>query len=133
MRTHTYRTTVRWVDTDASTRIHNTAVFRWAEAAEHSLYELIDPGMGVDIFPRRTVSATYHRAFEFRDPVAVELTVVRLGTSSIGYEWTLSCRGEVYVEGSHVAIHVDESGRPAPLPEALRAGLATDEPSEVVA
>ncbi|MGC5614779.1 acyl-CoA thioesterase [Georgenia sp. Z1491] len=123
MRTHRYRTAVKWVDTDASGRIHNTAAFRWAEAAEHSLYEIVCPELGATPFPRRTVAATYHRALVFRDAIEVELRVVRLGRSSIGYEWTVVADDQPAIEGNHVAIYVDESGRPAPLPETLRAGL----------
>src|SRR5919206_3902223 len=51
------RTRVAWVDTDTGGRIHFTAVFRWAEAAETALmrrFGLLDEWRD---FPRRRVEA----------------------------------------------------------------------------
>jgi acyl-CoA thioester hydrolase len=116
------RMQVAWADTDASGRIHFTAAFRWAEAAEHALLRrlgLTPPG-NADGFPRRHVEATYHRPLRFADEFDLELAAERVGRTSITYAWRVVRDGQVYVEGRTVTVHVDGDGIPAPVPEALR-------------
>ncbi len=116
------RMRVAWADTDASGRIHCTAVFRWAEAAEHALLRglgLSPPG-NADGFPRRRVEATYHRPLWFADEFDLVLSAERIGRTSVTYAWQAIRDGQVCVEGRTVTVHVDGEGRPAPLPQALR-------------
>ncbi len=112
---------VAWADTDASGWIHHTAAFRWVEEVEHAFVRSVgvDPGR----FPRRTVSATYDRPLRAGDPYEVDLRVASLGRTSITWEWTILTGDTAAIEGRHTAIHVGEEGRPAPLPDALRAAL----------
>ncbi|TRW46267.1 acyl-CoA thioesterase [Georgenia yuyongxinii] len=124
MRTQTFDGDVKWSETDASGRIHNTAVFRWAESAEHALCYDLASDLATERLPRRRVEATYHRPLVFRDPYRVTLSVVRLGRTSITYAWTVTSRGELCVEGSHVAVHIDDDGRPTPWPEQFQAAIA---------
>jgi len=123
MRTHTSEGEVRWVETDASGRIHNTAPVRWAEAAEHALYARDMPDLPATRLPRRQIAATYHRPLAFRDSYEVALTVESVGRTSVTYTWTVVSAGEICVEGSHVVIHVGNDGRPAPWPEQFRSVL----------
>ena len=112
-----------WVDTDAGGRIHFTAAFRWAEAAELALYRQLDLTDYVPRLPRRHVEAEFHRVLVFDDEIDVTLTVARVGTTSIAYEWQITRDGELAVDGRHTVVHVDEEGRPQPLGDALRAAL----------
>ena len=123
MAVHVERTRVAWVDTDAGGRIHFTAVFRWAEAAETALCR----GLGLleewGDFPRRAVEAEYLAVLRFEDEIEVELRPERVGTTSVTYAWEIRRDGEVCVRGRHTAVHVDADGRPAPLPERMREAL----------
>jgi acyl-CoA thioester hydrolase len=114
---------VAWIDTDAGGRIHFTAAFRWAEAAETALMRSL--GL-LDVwgdYPRRAVEAEYLAVLRFEDEFEVELTVEKVGTSSITYGWEIRRPdGELCIRGRHTAVHVDADGRPAPLsPDAHRA------------
>ncbi|HEY1367517.1 MAG TPA: thioesterase family protein [Gaiellaceae bacterium] len=118
------RRRVAWVDTDAGGRIHFTAVFRYAEAAETELGRELALLDGWGNFPRRHVEADYLRVLVFDDEVEVRLWPDRVGRTSVTYAWTITRDGEVCVEGRHTAVHVDANGRPAELPDEIRARLA---------
>ncbi len=115
---------VAWVDTDAGGRIHFTAAFRWAEAAEVALIRrlgLLDAGWGD--YPRRKVEAEYLKVLRFEDELEIRLRVENVGRTSVTYAWTITKDGEPHVKGRHTVVHVDEEGRPEPLADAVRAIL----------
>jgi acyl-CoA thioester hydrolase len=122
---HVENMLVAWADTDAGGRIHWSAVFRWAEAAEHALlrtlgWQLSEAGS----YPRRSTEATYHRPLRFGQRFELGIGVERMGTSAVTFGWTVVCGGQTCVSGRHTVVHVGGNGRPAPWPEHLRAGLA---------
>jgi acyl-CoA thioester hydrolase len=122
---HVERTRVAWVDTDAGGRIHFTAAFRWAEAAETALGRklgLLDEWSNL---PRRAVEAEYLHVLRFEDEIEVELRPERVGGTSVTYAWKIRRDGEVCIKGRHTAVHVGPDGRPAPLPEGMRDAFAT--------
>ena len=122
---HSHRRRVAWVDTDAGGRIHFTAAFRYAEAAETELMR--EAGLLADEwadYPRRHVEAGYHRVLVFDDEIEVRLRVERLGTSSITYAWEITRAGDLCIDGRHTAVHVDRAGRPVPLSDSVRAALS---------
>ena len=120
------RARVAWVDTDAGGRIHFTAVFRWAEAAETALHRAHGLFDEWGDYPRRAVEAEYLAVLRFEDEIEVELRPERVGTTSVTYAWEIRRDGEVCVRGGHTAVHVDSEGRPAPLPEKMRRALTGD-------
>lgn len=120
---HREWTRVAWVDTDAGGRIHFTAVFRWAEAAETALRRRLGVLGDWGSYPRRRVEADYLAVLRFEDEVEVEIAPERVGRTSITWAWTVSRGGEVCVTGRHTVVHVDDGGLPAPLPAAVRAAL----------
>ncbi|GAA1633828.1 acyl-CoA thioesterase [Georgenia ruanii] len=124
MHSHTVDGTVTWAETDASGRIHNTAVFRWAESAEHALCYRLDPGLAIERIPRRRVEANYHRPLAFRDAYTLTLSVAHLGRTSITYAWTVTSGDELCIEGGHVAVFTDDVGRASPWPETFRAAVS---------
>ena len=75
-------------------------------------------------YPRRHVEADYLKVLVFEDDVEVRLWVERVGTTSITYAWNIVKAGEVFVQGKHTVVHVDEEGQASELPEALRAALS---------
>jgi YbgC/YbaW family acyl-CoA thioester hydrolase len=121
---HVERTRVAWVDTDTGGRIHFTAAFRWAELAEAGLMRRLGLLDGWGDYPRRHVEAEYLKVLVFDDAVEVRLRVERVGSTSITYAWDIVKDDEVHVRGRHTVVHVDEQGRPAALPEAVRAALS---------
>jgi YbgC/YbaW family acyl-CoA thioester hydrolase len=121
---HISQARVAWIDTDAGGRIHFTAAFRWAEAAETGLMRSL--GL-LDVwgdYPRRAVEAEYLAVLRFEDEFEVELTVDKVGTSSITYRWEIRrLDGEVCIRGRHTAVHVDADGRPTPLSSEAQSAL----------
>jgi YbgC/YbaW family acyl-CoA thioester hydrolase len=128
-RRHILQSRVAWIDTDAGGRIHFTAAFRWAEAAETALIRslvLLDDWAA---YPRRAVEAEYLAVLRFDDEFEVELATERVGTSSITYGWEIRRPdGEVCIRGRHTAVHVDAEGRPAPLSPEVRRALGGAQP-----
>ncbi len=116
---------VAWIDTDAGGRIHFTAVFRWAEAAETGLYRKLGLlGERRGDYPRRHVEADYLRVLVFDDEVEITLRVESVGHTSIRYSWDVLHDGEIAVTGSHVIVCVDEDGRPMQVDDRTRAELS---------
>jgi YbgC/YbaW family acyl-CoA thioester hydrolase len=120
---HAERFRVAWVDTDAGGRIHFTAAFRWAEAAETGLARKLGLLERWGHYPRRRVEAEFHKVLVFEDEIEARIRVERVGRTSVTYTWTISKDGEAYIEGRHTVVHVDEHGRPDPLPDDVRAAL----------
>jgi acyl-CoA thioesterase FadM len=123
--THVERTRVAWVDTDAGGRIHFTAAFRWAEAAETALGRELGLLEDWADLPRRAVEAEYLHVLRFEDEIEVELRPERLGDTSVTYAWEIRRDGEVCIRGRHTAVHVGPDGRPASLPQRMRELLST--------
>lgn len=121
MSAHRHSGVTSFSETDASGRFHYTNALEWAENAEHEIYRAV--GASVTSFPRRAVSATFERPFVDGDEYVVELEVERLGNSSVGYAWRILSGDAAAVTGSHTVVHINEEGRPAPLPEAVRDAL----------
>ena len=116
---------MRWVDTDAGGRIHFTAAFRWAEAAELELYRRLGLLDQVPHLPRRHADADFHRVLVFDDEIDVTLSVASVGTTSITYEWQITRDGELAIDGRHTVVHVDGHGIPQPIDVATRTALTS--------
>ena len=124
MASHRETLRVLWIDTDAGGRIHFTAAFRWAEAAEIGLYRERGLIEHVPHLPRRHAEAEYHRVLVFDDEIDVTLEVAKVGTTSITYEWQIARAGELAITGRHTVVHVDENGQAFPIDDALRTALS---------
>jgi acyl-CoA thioester hydrolase len=120
---HLYRGRVTWVDTDAGGRIHFTAAFRWAEAAEHDLLRSLGHRFHGG-FPRVDVQATYRDVLRFDDEFDLALGVDKVGKTSVSYTWQIRSHGLLAIEGRHSAVYVGDGEHPEPLPAELRAQLA---------
>jgi acyl-CoA thioesterase FadM len=120
---HRERLRVAWVDTDAGGRIHFTAAFRWAEAAETALRRRLGILGDWGSYPRRRVEADFLAVLRFEDELEVEIAPERVGGTSITWAWSVTRDGETCITGRHTVVHVDADGRPAPLPESVRGAL----------
>ncbi|HTT64772.1 MAG TPA: thioesterase family protein [Bryobacteraceae bacterium] len=122
----THRVRVAFPDTDASGRIHFTAMLRYFESAEieflRSLgYRYRDvPGVG---FPRVRVECEYRAAVGFDDELDIVVAVTRVGTSSYTLKFAALKDGAVAANGSIVVVCVGLPGRAQPLPEVLKEAL----------
>jgi acyl-CoA thioester hydrolase len=111
-------------DTDASGRIHWTAVFRWAEAAEHALLRRLGRTPGeAGSYPRRAAEVVYHRPLSFDDEIEVQLGIGASGRTSVTFTWHIVSSGQICADGRHTVVHVDQEGKPSPWPARLRDSL----------
>jgi acyl-CoA thioester hydrolase len=115
---------VAWVDTDASGRIHFTAAFRWAEAAETALRRSLGLLEDWAHYPRRAVECEYLAVLRFEDELEIEIVVEAVGTSSVTYGWEIRRDGDACIRGRHTVVHVDADDRPAPLSTETRRALS---------
>jgi acyl-CoA thioester hydrolase len=115
---------VAWVDTDAGGRIHFTAAFRWAEAAETALMRRLGMLEEWGDYPRRSVEAEYLKVLVFEDEIETRLRVENVGRTSITYAWEIRRGSELCVRGGHTVVRVDRWGHPEPLSEELAAQLS---------
>ena len=113
---HRERIRVAWVDTDAGGRIHFTAALRYAEAAENALRRRLGLLDDWADYPRRRIEADYRAVLRFEDELEVRIRPDRIGRTSISWVWEILRDGVVCVDGRHTVVHVDDAGRPAPLP-----------------
>ena len=118
---------VAFGDTDASGWLHFSNIFCYVEAAEHAFLR----SRGVLVFdraqggwPRVKVGCDYHRPLQTGDRIEVLLTLARLGTSSVTWDFNvLTVSGELAAAGSMTTVRVNQHGRPQAISTAERAQL----------
>lgn len=118
---------VRFVDTDASQRIHYTAMLKHFEYAEIEFLRSL--GMpykemkrhGVD-WPRVHVECDYIAPPYYDDLLEIAVTVERVGTTSFTLAFEASIAGQPAAKGKIVIVCVRQ-GRPEPLPAEVAATL----------
>ena len=125
----TYRHRVRFVDTDASGRIHYTAMMRFFEAAEFefmrfigSPYEHIE--LRLESYPRVHVEADYLCAILYEDVIDVEVSLDRVGEKSYTLRFDVTKGGATVGKGKIVVACMDKATQQSrPLPAPLSAKL----------
>lgn len=123
MPSHREPVRVEFADTDAGGRIHHTAALRWAERAEHQLLRSLG-WAELTRFPRRRLEVDFLGPLRFGDEVVVEIAATAVGRTSITYGWQVLRDGVSCVEGTTTCVHVDDDGRPCPVPAELRVALS---------
>jgi YbgC/YbaW family acyl-CoA thioester hydrolase len=121
------RRRVAWMDTDAAGIYHWSTVIRFAEEAEAELHTAL--GISEITFgatPRVKAGFEFRLPLRFNDPAWIDLSVTRVGRSSVRYEAIVRDAGEQLVaEGEVVTVFIDpETRRSAPWPEPVRAALS---------
>lgn len=118
---------VRWVDTDASGRIHYTAAFRYFEVAEWELFRKAGcPLKGHENdygWPRIEVGATFHVPLHVDDAIAVHINIERIGNTSITFMFEIFRAETRCVSGKVTIVCVGNQGRPMAIPEHIRQAL----------
>jgi acyl-CoA thioester hydrolase len=120
----------RWMDNDVYGHVNNVTYYSYFDTVVNKW--LIDVGL-LDIEKSPVIGlvvetgCAYFRPIAFPDTVAAGLRVAHIGRTSVRYEVGLFKNDEptVAAAGHFVHVYVErDSGRPAPLGEAMRAGLA---------
>jgi acyl-CoA thioester hydrolase len=120
----------RWNDNDVYGHVNNTEYYAFFDTAINTY--LIEAG-GLDIHGGAIIGlcveshCEFKAALAFPDVIVAELTVGRLGNSSVRYELVLTSRGadEAAASGHFVHVFVDrETRRPVPIPDPIRDALA---------
>lgn len=127
---HVEKIRVRWVDTDASGRIHYTAAFRYFEIAEWELFRRA----GIPFreherefgLPRKEVKATFHEMISVDDELAVHIEPERMGTTSISFVIEVFKEKRNCISGKITVVFVGNDGRPIPIPDYIRQALAAE-------
>jgi acyl-CoA thioester hydrolase len=115
---------VRFRDLDALGHVNNAVYLTYLEVARAAYFSRLEPdwvGKGHFILARAEVD--FLRPILLQDPVEVGVRVVRLGRSSFDMEYLLLAAGEEAARGKTVQVWL-EGGRPAPLPQEVRARIA---------
>ncbi len=127
----TLRSRIRFVDTDFSTRIHYSALFRHFEIAETEFLRSLGVGYthwferGFSL-PRVHVEADYLVPLRFEDEIDVEVRIERIGESSItfGFRVIEIAGGKEAARGRIVGVCIDvNSGKSTPIPAVIREAL----------
>ncbi|WP_340540118.1 acyl-CoA thioesterase [Nocardioides sp. GXZ039] len=127
-----HRGTVAWIDTDAAGIYHHTTVARYAEAAEAQLME--SAGLREVYFPvapRVRYEVDYRAPLRFGDDVTATVTLARLGTSSMTFEFEVvggdGTTSWTAASGRYVTVHLPgghvDGAAAVPWPEEWRAAL----------
>ncbi len=128
---------VRFVDTDASRRIHYSALFRHFEIAETEFLRSLDSGYaqwfdrGLSI-PRVHVEADYVAELNFDDEIDIEVRIERLGESSVTFAFRVVKlkTGQEAARGRIVGDCIDATyAQSMPIPADIRAALERSQDS----
>jgi len=121
---------VEWIDTDAAQIAHNSAIMRWVEACEVQLMRDLDLMGFFPASPRVQQTVNFTAQLSFGQGVEIELTVAKVGTASLTFEFAVigkAFEGRPATPAAHgtvVAVHVPlGSVSSAPWPAEVRARL----------
>jgi YbgC/YbaW family acyl-CoA thioester hydrolase len=121
-----FQTRIRFIDTDASGRIHYTAMFRYFESAEIEFMRSLGVTYGgrqLD-FPRVHVECDFLVPMVHDDLIDIEVCLTKLGRSSGRLEFRTLRDGIVMAKGAIVIVCVDkQKQQPVPIPDEFRAKL----------
>ena len=119
------------MDNDIYGHVNNVIYYSWMDTVANRF--LIDEG-GLDINDGAVIGlvaesgCSYFAALAYPDVIDAGLRIGRLGTSSVRYEVGIFRQGEDSAAAALYFVHVfvaRESMRPVPIPDPIRAALAT--------
>lgn len=125
---HSLPVQVRWRDLDAFNHVNNANFMTYLEEARIHWFETLDgPWVDAAFAPLlAAVQMQYRQPIPYPADVVVDLLVGRAGTTSLTLEHRIrGGDGATYADGHVVLVWIDRaSGRPAPLPDAVRAAVS---------
>lgn len=121
-----FQTRIRFIDTDASGRIHYTAMFRYFESAEIEFMRSLGityGGREVD-FPRVHVECDFFVPMVHDDLIDIEVCLTKLGRSSARLEFRTLKSHALAAKGVAVIVCVNKQAQQSmAIPTDLRAKL----------
>lgn len=122
----TVRRRLEWVDTDESGRWHFSNAFRLFESAESSLWEALGGKWQLGDLPRVSVQTDFHSSLYYMDLIDVRLAVVKVGTSSLKYQYQIFRQDELCAGGEVTVVSLDpQTGKPIAIPAHVKEKLET--------
>jgi len=121
-----FETRIRFIDTDASGRIHYTCLFRYFESAEIEFFRALGfRTFAHDIsFPRVHVECDYRLALLYDDLIQIEAQLTKVGRSSVRLDFRAKKNGELAAEAHIVVVCMNRTTQQAvPIPDDLREKL----------
>ena len=126
---------VEFCETDAAGIVHFSNFLRYMEQAEHAFLRHLGTSVVQDIgdgwhlsWPRVHVDCDYSGSARFEDELAVEVTVVKIGTKSVTYQFEFMVKSNVIARGTTVAVccrvKSGEALQPVLIPSSLAGKLA---------
>jgi YbgC/YbaW family acyl-CoA thioester hydrolase len=99
---------VAFADTDASGRVHFTAILRYVEEAEHEFFSRRGFSVMGENFgwPRVHVDCDYRAPLAFGDAIEIQLVVQVVGKTSMKYHFTVKRAAKLCAEGGMVIVRV---------------------------
>jgi len=115
---------VEFADTDMAGIMHFTALFRYMESAEHELLRSLglsvyaETSNGAISFPRVSVRCDFQAPVRCEDVLEIEVSVVRVGTKSVTYEFVFTNGDETAAVGeiTCVCCQINDGKPPTPMP-----------------
>jgi acyl-CoA thioester hydrolase len=116
---------LRWRDLDAFDHVNNATFMTYLEEARIRWFESLDEDWVTDATAPllAAVHMNYRSPIAYPGSIVVELTADRIGTSSVtlGHRIISADGATLHAAGHVVMVWIDRaSGRPVPLPEAVR-------------
>jgi len=121
-----FETRIRFIDTDASGRIHYSCMFRYFESAEIEFFRSLGfRTFREDVsFPRVHVECDYRLALLHDDLIQIEVSLTKVGGTSVRLDFRTLKDGQVAATGCVVMVCMDRKTQKAvPIPDELRKKL----------
>ena len=119
---------IQFVDTDASERIHYSAIFRYFEIMDHNFGQWLSPykkiiELGFDI-PRVHVECSYLGEIGYDEMAQAQVSISKLGNSSYTLSFHFYKEDALVAKGSLTNVFIDRNtGKSVKIPESIRTEL----------
>ena len=115
---------VEWQDTDAAGHSHHSTLIPGAEPAEAALLDRLNLAGLFGTIPRVRYEVDYAERLWFGDIATITLSVDRVGTSSLRYEFVVTHGEKSVARGALTVVQTaSESAGSKPWPDQVRAAL----------
>ena len=97
---------IEFRDTDMAGIVHFSNFFAYMEQAEHAFLRSVGLGVICEIdgekisWPRVNVNCNYRQAIKFEEMIDVEVSVARIGTKSVTYDFAFTREETPVADGS---------------------------------
>lgn len=120
---------IQFVDTDASQRIHYSAIFRYFEIMDHDFFrsigfpykKIFQLGLAI---PRVHAECSYMEEIEYDDELEAQVSVTKLGHSSFTLSFHFYKENRLAAKGSLTNVFIDRTtGKSVKIPDPINEAL----------